>query len=70
MLLEELYTELLKKLEERERFSIYARMGTLMERYRETRDETLIEKFKKRFKHILIVKGLWEDDKEEDNDDH
>ena len=70
MLVEELYTELLKKLEERERFSIYVRMGTLMERYRETRDETLIEEFKKRFKHILIVKGLWEDDKEEGNDDH
>ena len=34
-----------------------------MERYRETRDETLIEEFKQRFKHILIVKGLWEDDK-------
>ena len=41
-----------------------------MERYRETRDENLIEEFKNRFKHILIVKGLWEDDKNEYEDNH
>ena len=62
--LEELYTELLKKLDERERFSIYARLGTLMERYRETRDQTLLEEFKRRFKKDLIIKGLWEDEED------
>ena len=66
MLLEELYTELLKKLDERERFSIYARLGTLMERYRETRDHALMEEFKNRFKNILIMKGLWEHEEEKD----
>ena len=70
MLLEELYTELLKKLDERERFSIYARLGNLMERYRETRDHTLMEEFKNRFKHILIMKGLWEYEEKKDGDDH
>ena len=70
MLLEEVYYELPMKLDERERFSIYARIGNLMERYRETKGETLIEEFKNRFKHILKVKGLWKDDKKEDGDDH
>ena len=60
MLLEELYTKLLKKLDERERFSIYARLGNLIERSRETRDHALMEEFKNHFKHILIMKGLWE----------
>ena len=60
--LEELYTELMKKMCQRERFSIYARLGTLMERYKETRDQTLIEEFKKRLKKDLIIKGLWEED--------
>ena len=43
MLLVELYIELMRRSCERERFSYYARMGTLMERYRETRDESLIK---------------------------
>ena len=60
--LEELYTELMKRMCERERFSIYARLGTLMERYKETRDQTLTEEFKKRFKKDLKIKGLWEED--------
>ena len=38
-----------------------------MERYRETRDNTLIEEFKNRFKRILIVKGLWEYEEKEEN---
>ena len=38
------------------------RLGTLMERYKEIRDQTLIEEFKKRFKKDLIIKGLWEED--------
>ena len=40
-----------------------------MESYRETRERTLMEEFKNCFKPILIVRGLWEDDKEEDDDD-
>ena len=67
MVLEELYTELLKKLDERERFSIYARLGNLMERYRETRDHTLMEEFKNCFKRILIMKELWEYEEKEDH---
>ena len=66
MLLEELYTELLKKLDEREMFSIYARIGNLMERYKDTRDNALVEEFKNRFKHILIMKGLWEFEEKKD----
>ena len=34
MLLVELYVELMRRSCERERFSYYARMGTLMEKYR------------------------------------
>ena len=60
MLSEELYVELLRRSCERERFRYYARMGTLMEKYRETRDESLIKKFKSLFKEELIVKGLWD----------
>ena len=63
MLLEELYTELLKKMDERERFIVYAGLGNLMERYRKTRDEKLTDEFEKRFKHTLIAKGLWECEK-------
>ena len=69
MLLEELYTELLKKLDERERFSIYARLGNLMERYRETSYHTIMEEFKNHFKHILIIKGLWKYEEKEDEGD-
>ena len=60
--LEELYIKLMKKMCERENCSIYARLGTLMERYKETRDQTLIEEFKKGLKKDLIIKGLWEED--------
>ena len=59
-----LYVELLRRFCERERFSYYARMGTLMERYRETRDESLINEFKSLFKKELIVKGLWDSEGE------
>ena len=62
MLLVELYIEFLRRSCERERFSYYARMGTFMEKYRETRDESLMEEFKSLFKKELIVKGLWEHD--------
>ena len=41
---------------ERERFSYYARIGTLMEKYRETRDEALIKEFKYLFEKELKVK--------------
>ena len=58
MLLEELYIELLRRSCERERFCYYARMGTLMEKYRETRDENLIKDFKSIFEKELKVKGL------------
>ena len=51
------YIELMRRSCERERFSYYARMGTLMERYRETRDETLIEKFKSIFEKELKARG-------------
>ena len=37
MLLVELYIELMRRSCERQRFSYFARMGTLMEQYRETR---------------------------------
>ena len=60
MLLDELYCALMLKMGERERFCAYARMGDLMERYRETRDERLIEEFNKLFKLHLIRYGLWE----------
>ena len=74
MLLEELYVELLTKLRkrkdtERERFYIYTLIGDVMERYRETREHTLIEEFKNRFKHILTVEDLWENEEKEDDDD-
>ena len=69
MLLEELYTELLKRLDERERFYVYVRLGDLMEKYRKTRDNKLIKEFKNLFKDILIVKGLWErEEKDEEKD--
>ena len=58
MSLIELYIELLRRSCERERFSIYARFGTFMEQYRETRDESLINEFKLMFKRELIIKGL------------
>ena len=64
MLLEELYMELLRRSCERERFCYYARMGTLMEKYRETRDESLIKEFKSLFEKELKVKGLWDPDEE------
>ena len=38
-------------------------MGTLMERYRETRDESLMKDFKSMFKKELIIKGLLDCDK-------
>ena len=66
MLLVELYIELMRRSCERERFSYYARMGTLIERYRETRDETLIEKFRSIFEKELKAKGLWEYDDSDD----
>ena len=50
MLLVELYVELLRRSCERERFSIYARLGTFMEKYRETRDESLMKEFVLLFK--------------------
>ena len=59
MLLVELYAELMRRSCERERFSYYARMGTLMEKYRESRDEFLMEKFKSIFEKELKIKGLW-----------
>ena len=61
-----LYVELLRRSCERERFSYYARMRSLMERYRETRDESLINEFKSLFKKELIVKGLWDSEGESD----
>ena len=64
MLLEELYIEFLRRSCERERFCYYARMGTLMEKYRETRDENLIKDFKSLFEKELKVKGLWDSDEE------
>ena len=60
MLLVDLYIELLRRSCERQRFSYYARMGTLMEKYRETRDESLIDDFKSLFEKELKVKGLWD----------
>ena len=60
MLPEELYMELLRRSCERERFCYYARMGTLMEKYRETRDENLIKDFKSIFEKELKMKGLWD----------
>ena len=59
MLLVELYIEFMRRSCKRERFSYYARMGTLMEKYRESRDESLIEKFKSIFEKELKIKGLW-----------
>ena len=57
----DVYIEFMRRSSERQRFSYYAPMGTLMERYRETRDESLIEVFKSMFKKELRVKGLWID---------
>ena len=45
MLLIELYIELLRRSCERERFSIYARLGIFMEKYRETRGDSLMSEF-------------------------
>ena len=69
MLLVELYVELLRRSCERERFSIYARLGTFMEKYRETRDESLMKEFVLLFKKELIIKGLWEYDDKHGIDD-
>ena len=70
MLLVELYVEFLRRSCERERFSCYARMGTLMEKYRETRDESLMGVFRSMFKKELIIKGLWEyEDRNYDKND-
>ena len=69
MLLVELYVELLRRSCERERFSIYARLGTFMEKYRETRDESLMKEFVLLFKKELIIKGLWEHDDKHGIDD-
>ena len=68
MLLVDLYIEFLRRSCERQRFSYYARMGTLMEKYRETRDASLIEDFKSLFEKELKVKGLWDYDEECDKD--
>ena len=68
MLLVDLYIEFLRRSCERQRFSYYARMGTLMEKYRETRDESLIEDFKSLFEKELKVKGLWDYDEECDKE--
>ena len=62
MLLADLYIQLMRRSCERERFSYYARMEDLMERYREMRDESLIEEFKLLFDKELKVKGLWDYD--------
>ena len=59
MLLVELYVELMRRSCERERFSYYARMGTLTEKYRESRGEFLMEKFKSIFEKELKINGLW-----------
>ena len=69
MLPVELYVELLRRSCERERFSIYARLGTFMEKYRETRDESLMKEFVLLFKKELIIKGLWEYDDKHGIDD-
>ena len=66
MLLVELYIELMRRSSERQRFSYYARMGTLMERYRETRDESLIKQFRSIFEKELKARGLWEYDDSDD----
>ena len=68
MLPVDLYIEFLRRSCERQRFSYYARMGTLMEKYRETRDESLIEDFKSLFEKELKVKGLWNSDEECDKE--
>ena len=57
MLLVDLYIEFLRRSCERQRFSYYARMGTLMEKYRETRDESLTEDFKSLFEKELKVRA-------------
>ena len=62
MLLVDLYIEFLRRSCERQRFSYYARMRTLIEKYRKTRDESLIEDFKSLFEKELKVKGLWDYD--------
>ena len=69
MLLIELYIELLRRSCERERFSIYARLGTFMEKYRETRDESLMNEFILMFKKELIIKGVLEYDDKHGIDD-
>ena len=66
MLLVELYIELMRRSSERQRFSYYARMGTLMERYRETRDESLIKQLRSIFEKELKARGLWEYDDSDD----
>ena len=69
MLLVDLYIELLRRSSERERFSIYARLGTFMEKYRRTRDESLMKEFVLLFKKELIIKGVLEYDDKHDIDD-
>ena len=69
MLLVDLYIERLRRSCERERFSIYPRLGTFMEKYRETRDESLIKEFVLMFKKELTIKGLWEYDDKHGIDD-
>ena len=69
MLLVDLYIELLRRSSERERFSICARLGTFMEKYRKTRDESLMKEFVLLFKKELIIKGLWEYDDKHGIDD-
>ena len=69
MLLVELCIEFLRRSCERQRFSYYARMETLMEKYRETRDESLIEDFKSLFEKELKVKGLWDYDDDDDDEE-
>ena len=67
-LLVDLYIEFLRRSCKRQRFSYYARMGTLMEKYRETRDESLIEDFKSLSEKELKVKGLWDSNEEYDKE--
>ena len=69
MLLVELYVELLRRSCQRERFSIYARLGTFMEKYRETRDESLMKEFILMFKRELMIKGVLEYDDKHGIDD-
>ena len=69
MLLIKLYIELLRRSCERERFSIYARLGIFMEKYRKTRDESLMNEFILIFKKELVIKGVLEYDDKHGIDD-